>query len=115
MAKSTYYELLSNEDYGMAAQRRVVRDDEDILLVRQVADYKGYAKGYRQISMMMETVTGQTMSEHRVLYLMRKYGMRTNIRRPSRNRKAMKELMQRNGKENLLMRRFKLHNSPLFN
>lgn len=59
--------------------------------------------------MMMEPVTGQVMSEHRVLYLMRKYGIRTSIRRPSRNRKAMKELMKRNGKENLLMRRFKLH------
>lgn len=109
LAKSTYYELLNNENYGMSAYRRLARDDEDILLVRQVAEYKGYAKGYRQISMLMETVTGKKMSEHRVLYLMRKYGMRTNIRRPSKNRKAMKELMERNGKENLLMRRFKLH------
>ena len=109
LAKSTYYELLNNESYGMSAYRRLARDDEDILLVKKVAEYKGYAKGYRQISMMMETVTGQVMSEHRVLYLMRKYGMRTNIRRPSKNRKAMKELMDRNGKENLLMRRFKQH------
>ena len=109
LAKSTYYELLNNEDYGMSAYRRLARDDEDILLVKQVAEYKGYAKGYRQISMMMETVTGKVMSEHRVLYLMRKYGMRTDIRRPSKNRKAMKELMKRNGKENLLMRRFKQH------
>ena len=108
-AKSTYYELLHNEDYGKSAEKRQLREDEDILLVRQVSEYKGYAKGYRQISMMMETVTGRVMSEHRVLYLMRKYGMRTNIRRPSKNRKAMKELMRRNGKENLLMRRFKLH------
>lgn len=109
LARSTYYELLNNEDYGKAGERRLARDEEDILLVRKVADYKGYAKGYRQISMMMESVTGRTMSEHRVLCLMRKYGMRTNIRRPSRNRKAMKELMLRNGKENLLMRRFRLH------
>ena len=109
LAKSTYYELLHNEDYGKSVQRRQMRDDVDILLVKQVAEYKGYAKGYRQISMMMEPVTGQVMSEHRVLYLMRKYGIRTSIRRPSRNRKAMKELMKRNGKENLLMRRFKLH------
>ena len=109
IAKSTYYALLNNEHYGTGARRRKARDEEDILLVRKVSDYKGYAKGYRQISMMMESVTGSTMSEHRVLYLMRKYGMRTNIRRPSRNRKAMKELISRNGKENLLMRRFKLH------
>ena len=109
MPKSTYYELLHNENYGNGARRREMRDDEDILLVRQVAEYKGYKKGYRQISMMMEDVTGKTLSPHRVLYLMRKYGMRTNIRKPSKNRKAMKELMKRNGKPNLLMRRFKLH------
>ena len=109
LAKSTYYELLRNEDYGNGTKRREMRDDEDILLVQQVAEYKGYKKGYRQISMMMEDVTGKIMSPHRVLYLMRKYGMRTNIRKPSKNRKAMKELMKRNGKPNILMRRFKLH------
>ena len=109
LAKSTYYELLRNEDYGNGAKRRAMRDDEDILLVQQVAEYKGYKKGYRQISMMMEDVTGKKLSPHRVLYLMRRYGMRTGIRKPSKNRKAMKELMKRNGKPDLLMRRFKLH------
>ena len=109
MPKSTYYELLNNENYGTGARRREMRDDEDILFIQYVAEYKGYKKGYRQISMMMEDVTGKTMSPHRVLYLMHKYGMRTNIRKPSKNRKAMKELMERNGKPNLLMRRFKLH------
>lgn len=108
LAKSTYYELLNNETYGISACRRAARDDEDILLVKQVAEYKGYKKGYRQISMMTEDVTGKALSPHRVLYLMRKYGMRTNIRKPSKNRKAMKELIKRNGKPNLLMRRFKL-------
>jgi len=109
LPKSTYYELLHNEAYGTGARRRAMRDDEDIFLVRQVSEYKGYKKGYRQISMMMEDLTGRTMSPHRVLYLMRKYGMRTNIRKPSKNRKAMKAMMERNGKPNLLMRRFKLH------
>ena len=109
MPRSTYYELLHNENYGTGARRREMRDDEDILLIRQVAEYKGYKKGYRQISMMLEDVTGKTLSPHRVLYLMRKYGMRTNIRKPSKNRKAMKELMKRNGKPNILMRRFRLH------
>ncbi len=109
LSKSTYYELLRNENFGTGAMRRAMRDDEDIILVQQVAEYKGYKKGYRQISMMMEDVTGRIMSAHRVLYLMRKYGMRTNIRKPSKNRKAMKALMERNGKPNLLMRKFKLY------
>lgn len=109
LPKSTYYELLHNKDYGKGADRRKRRDDEDILLIREVAEYKGYKKGYRQISMMMKNVTGNEMSPHRVVMLMRRYGMRTGIRRPSKNRKAMKELMSRNGKPNSLFRRFKLH------
>ena len=56
--------------------------------------------------MMMESVTGQRMSVHRVLDLMRLDGIRTTIRQPSKNRKAMRELMQRNGHPNLLDRRF---------
>ena len=108
-AKSTYYALLHNENYGKSAERRLMRDDEDILLVRRVAEYKGFRKGYRQISMMMKDVCGCSMSAHRVLYLMRKYAMRTTIRRPGKNRKAMKELITKNGKPNLIMRRFKLH------
>lgn len=107
VAKSVYYELLSNENYGRSAERRARKDAEDILLVRQVVAYKGYQKGYRQVYMMMESVTGQRMSIHRVLKLMRMDGIRTTIRRPSKNRKAMKELIQRNGKPNLLDRRFR--------
>lgn len=106
MSKSTYYEFLNNENYGRSAERKARKDAEDILLVRQVAAYKGYQKGYRQIYMMMESVTGQRMSVHRVLSLMRMDGIRTTIRQPSKNRKAMRELMQRNGHPNLLDRRF---------
>ena len=109
LPKSTYYELLHNENYGRGADRRKCRDEEDILLIRQVAEYKGYKKGYRQISMMMKAVTGKELSPHRVVMLMRRYGMRTGIRKPSKNRKAMKELIERNGKPNTLFRRFKLH------
>lgn len=106
IAKSTYYEFLSNENYGRSVERKARKDAEDILLVRRVVEYKGFKKGYRQVYMMMESVTGQRMSMHRVLYLMRLDGIRTTIRRPSKNRKAMRELMERNGHPNLLDRRF---------
>ena len=107
--KSVYYQLLSNENYGKGVLRRQIRDDEDIRLIRQVADYKGYKKGYRQISMLMNHVTGVEMSPHRVQMLMRRYGMNTGIRTPVKNRKAMKELVERNGKPNIINRKFKLY------
>jgi transposase InsO family protein len=59
--------------------------------------------------MLMPHVTGKQFSIHRIRRLMKKYGMETNIRRPSKNRKAMKELIERNRKSNLLLRRFRLH------
>jgi transposase InsO family protein len=109
LSRSTYYELLNNESYGKGAITRARKEDEDFLLVKQVAEYKGFVKGYRQISMLSEPITGRYISPNRVLNLMRKYGMKTTIRQPSRNRKAMKELLEKNGKANLLLRRFKLH------
>ena len=109
MSKSVYYELLNNEDYGMSAQRKETKDAEDIGIVRQVIEYKGFAKGIRQIYMLMPHVTGKQFSIHRIRRLMKKYDIETAIRRPSRNRKAMNELIKRNRKSNLLLRRFRLH------
>ena len=109
MSKSVYYELLNNERYGMSIQRKEARDAEDIGVVRQVIEYKGFAKGIRQIYMLMPHVTGKQFSIHRIRRLMKKDGIETAIRRPSKNRKAMKELIERNRKSNLLLRRFRLH------
>ena len=109
ISKSVHYELLSNEDYGNGIRKKELQDDEDIAIVRQVIDYKGFAKGIRQVYMLMPKVAGKQFSIHRIRRLMQKYGIETNIRRPSRNRKAMKELIERNRKSNLLLRRFRLH------
>lgn len=109
MSKSTYYEILNNADYGCSAKRKADQDEKDIELIRQVLVYKGFEKGIRQVYMMMPGITGEQFSIHRIRRLMLKYGIRTTIRRPSRNRKAMKELIERNRKSNLLMRRFKQH------
>ena len=109
MSKSVYYELLNNENYGMSVRRKETQDAADVEIVRQVIEYKGFAKGIRQIYMLMPHVTGKQFSIHRIRRLMKKYGIETNIRRPSKNRKAMKELIERNRKSNLLLRKFRLY------
>lgn len=109
VARSTYYKILSDETYGSSVRRRADQDEEDIALIRQVLDYRGFKKGIRQVYMMMPDVTGQQFSIHRIRRLMNKYGIRTNIRKPSKNRKAMRDMFERNQKANLLMRRFKQH------
>lgn len=109
MARSTYYRILSDENYGYRMRQREEQDEEDIALIRQVLDYRGFKKGIRQVYMMMPDITGKQFSIHRIRRLMNRYGIRTNIRKPSKNRKAMRDMFERNQKANLLMRRFKQH------
>ena len=109
VSKSRYYALLGDKDYGMGIIRRQDEDEKDIVLINEVMDYKGFEKGIRQIYMLTPRVTGKTLSMYRIRKLMNKYGIRTTIRRPSRNRKAMKELIEKNRKANLIMQRFRLH------
>ena len=109
ISKSTYYALLNDDNYGISIKRKSNQDDVDIEVIRQVLNYKGFEKGIRQVYMLMPKVTGEQFSIYRIRRLMNKYGIRTTIRRPSKNRKAMKELIARNKKANLLMRKFKLH------
>lgn len=109
ISKSTYYALLNDDNYGISIKRKSNQDNVDIEVIRQVLNYKGFEKGIRQVYMLMPKVTGEQFSIYRIRRLMNKYGIRTTIRRPSKNRKAMKELIARNKKANLLMRKFKLH------
>ena len=109
MSKSIFYALLNDENYGIRSTTRNQKDEEDIVIIRKVLEYKGFEKGIRQVYMLMPRVAGQTFSMYRIRRLMNKYGIRTTIRHPSKNRKAMKELMERNRKANLLMQRFRLH------
>ena len=109
ISKSTYYALLNDESYGISSYKKQEQDEEDVEKIRKVREYKGYEKGIRQIYMLMPKVTGEQFSMYRIRRLMNKYGIRTTIRRPSRNRKAMKELIERNRKANLLMRKFRMY------
>lgn len=107
--RSTYYEILSNEFYGVSLINKLKQDEDDIEIIRRVLGYKGFEKGIRQVYMLLPRLTDKQFSIHKIRRLMNKYGIRTTIRRPSKNRKAMKELIERNKKANLLMRKFKLH------
>ena len=109
VSKSRYYAILNDDNYGMHRIRRDNQDEKDISVIRQVLEYKGFEKGIRQVYMLMPKITEYSFSMYRIRRIMNKYGIRTDIRRPSMNRKAMRELMERNRKANLLMRRFKLH------
>ncbi len=107
--RSTYYEILENENYGMSEQRLADQDELDFEVIQRVIEYKGFEKGIRQIYMLMPRITYSHMSMNRIRRIMRRYGLRTTIRRPHGHRKGAREMVRKNKKANLLLQKFRLH------
>ena len=107
--KSTYYEIIKNEDYGLYGRRKAFQDEEDFKVIKQVAEYKGFEKGLRQIYMLMPRITDRKMSINKIRRIMHKYGMYTTIRVSKSDRKGMRALVDRNRKANILLQQFRLH------
>lgn len=106
--RSTYYGILKNDAYEQNYRDRQRRDDRDVDIIRQVMDYKNIRKGARQIYMDMYDITGVQFGLNRIRHLMRKYQLSCDIRKPNRNKAATRELLNRNVKQNVLKRRFRL-------
>lgn len=106
--RSSCYEILRNDDYGNFYQKKNQQDEEDAEVIRSVIAYKGFDKGARQIYMDMQDITGVQFGMKKIYRLMHKYGIETSIRRKQKSRQAIKLLMKRNTKPNLLKRRFRL-------
>ena len=104
ISKSSYYSILSNNDYGMKERQ----DEIDFEYIRKVMDYKGFIKGTRTIYMMLPDICGVHFGRNKILRLMRKYNCICAIRRERTELKANRELLKNNRKPNLLKRRFRL-------
>ena len=102
ISKSSYYSILSNNDYGMKERQ----DEIDFEYIRKVMDYKGFRKGTRTIYMMLPDICGVHFGRNKILRLMRKYNCICAIRRERTELKANRELLKNNRKPNLLKRRF---------
>ena len=114
ISKTSYYDILKNKDYGKHEEEKEKQDQQDIALIREIAEYKGYPKGSRMITMMMPRLSDKRFSRGKVIRLMRKGNISSGIRKASNNRRAMKELLEQNVKENRLKRRFRFER-PLMN
>ena len=60
------------------------------------------------VTMMMPKLQKTVMNRKKVQRLMRKAGLLCTVRAPKKSRQAARELLQRNRKENVLKRRFRL-------
>lgn len=104
ISKSSYYSILSNDNYGMKERQ----DEIDFEYIRKVMDYKGFRKGTRTIYMMLPDICGVHFGRNKILRLMRKYNCICAIRRERTELKANRELLKNNRKPNLLKRGFRL-------
>ena len=109
ISKSTFYSCQKNSHYGIREEAKDLQDEEDVKVIQQVMEYKGYPKGTRQVYMMMKDITKRQFGINKIRRLKRKYGIICPVRQPSVNRKAARELMERNRKANILKRSFRMH------
>lgn len=107
--RTTYYEILRNDDYGKYAQMKEEQDCRDIEIIRSVINYKSFGKGSRQIYMDMKDITGVQFGLKKIRRLMKKAGIETSIRKKNRSRQVAREMLKNSVKPNLLKRTFKLH------
>ncbi|MBP3898415.1 MAG: IS3 family transposase, partial [Mogibacterium sp.] len=109
VSKTTYYKVLNCKGYGMAGEIRRERDARDLALLMHVVEYKGFEKGIRQIYMMMPDITGEQFAISKIRRLLRNAGIKTKVRGENPARQRAKEFHERNTKQNLLKREFRLH------
>ena len=108
ISKSHYYRILQ-DDYTEAYEAREVQEQKDMEDVRRVAEYGGYPKGSRQISMQMSILASRVMNRKKVIRLCRKMGLRCDVRKANPGLRAARRRLQNHVKPNLLKRTFKLH------
>jgi len=108
VSKTTYYTALNKSGYGMADLRRRQKDEEDLAVIMEVVEYKGFEKGVRQIYMMMPQITGKRFALSKIRRLLRKAGIKTKVRGENPARQRVTAFHLRNTKPDLLKRRFRL-------
>ena len=108
ISHSSYYSILRDDHYGMAAAEKDEQDERDIKVIRRVMEYRGFRKGTRQIYMMMPDVTGDHFSRNKIRRLMKKFDVHSGLRERKQSRIDARKLLEEHKKDNLLKRRFRL-------
>ena len=103
VSRSGYYRHVTTDANRLLREKQ---DIADFALIKQAYDHRGYAKGYRSISMRLAR-TGTPMNHKKVLRLMQKYGLKCPIRKANPYRRMAKALRTSTVAPNLVNRHFK--------
>lgn len=77
--------------------------------VTKAMEYKGFAKGSRQIYMMMPALTGKRMGLKKIRRIMKTYNLTSSIRKAAPSKRMGGAALKKNVRPNLLQRRFRLY------
>ncbi|KAB4807520.1 IS3 family transposase, partial [Bacteroides thetaiotaomicron] len=109
ISRASYYAILKNGTYGQSVVQRNAQDEQDAELIRTVMEYKGFAKGSRQIYMMMPALTGKRMGLKKIRRIMKTYNLTSSIRKAAPSKRMGGAALKKNVRPNLLQRRFRLY------
>lgn len=108
ISRTSYYSIISNDNYGVVENTKENNDISDIELIKQVINYKHYPKGSRMVYMMLPRLTGVKMGRNKIIRLMKKANLICDVRKTNTSRQNAKKLVEENCKPNLVKRKFKL-------
>ncbi len=107
ISKSSYYSVLKNDNYGKGEETKELKDLNDKALIEEVINSNKYPKGNRMIYMLLKR-KNHPMSRNKIYRLFRKFDIKCMVRKHNKSRQVMRELLDRNVKDNLVKRKFRL-------
>ena len=104
VSRSGYYNWCAGKD---ARKAREDTDRRDFDLILEAYQYRGYAKGAREIHMRLLHNPGIIMNVKKIRRLMHKYGLKCPIRKANPYRRMAKALATNTVAENVVNREFR--------
>lgn len=106
LSRSGYYNWVNETRINQ--QKNEIQDQADFEKILEVFKYRRYSKGYRMIYMFL-LQKGILMNTKKIRRLMKKYGLKSHLRKESPYRKSMKASLENSVKPNYVKREFKAY------
>lgn len=106
LSRSGYYNWVNKTRANQ--QRKERQDQADFEKILEAFKYRRYSKGYRMIHMFL-LQKGVLMNTKKIRRLMKKYGLKSQLRKESPHRKSMKTSLENSVKPNYVKREFKAY------
>lgn len=102
VSKSGYYYWLKNNENS----QKMIKNEEDILLIAKIFYQKKRKAGWRTIKMILENEYGKIINHKKIIKIMKKYDLKTNIRKKRKVNKIPKIAIDETIYQNVLNRDF---------